>query len=217
MRCSSYPHAERIIVDNGSTCTYTRDYLSYLASQKDTLVLHDFSHFNFSHLCNLGAEHATGDMLLFLNNDMEVLQADWLEQLLIVAGQPAVGVTGATLLYPDGTLQHAGIFPGAAGQWLHAYRGLAATYPGDRQELHCVRAVPAVTGACLMIRRDLFRQLGGFDERYPVTANDVDLCCRVRRQGLLVAITPHARLLHYESLSRGYSLDVASKLVNSPT
>lgn len=216
MQVSSYRNFELVIVDNGSLCPYTKDYLSYLSTQDNTKVLRSFGSFNFSLLCNLGAMHSSGDMLLFLNNDMEVLHADWLEQLLLVAGQPAVGVTGSTLLYPDGTLQHAGIFPDKHGQWHHVYRGFAAEYPGDCEELRSVRAIPAITGACLMVRRDLFQQLGGFAEQYPVTGNDIDLCCRVRRLGLLVAITPHARLCHYESLSRGYSVDSVSRSISDP-
>ena len=130
-----------------------------------------------------------------------MLTADWLERLLTLAADPRVGVVGATLLYPDGTVQHAGLFPRADGKWVHPGRG--GPQSGEMQQ---VRAVPAVTAACLLVRRGLFESLGGFDEALPVTLNDVDLCGRVRERGLLVLVSPHARLLHYESLSRGYAV-----------
>jgi GT2 family glycosyltransferase len=131
-----------------------------------------------------------------------------MEQLLIVARHAQVGIVGATLYYPDKTLQHAGMFPVSPGVWAHAYRGCPGDYAGKAGELRRVRAVPAVTGACLFIRRSLFEELGGFDERLPVTHNDVDLCRRVRERGLWVAVTPHARLLHFECMSRGYTVEV---------
>ena len=114
---------------------------------------------------------------------MDVLAPDWLEQLLRLANAPAIGIVGATLLYPDGTLQHAGIVPAGGGRWTHVYRGFPQDYPGEHEELGHARAVPAVTAACLMIRRQLFGELGGFDERLGLVYNDVDLCCRVRRRG----------------------------------
>lgn len=205
LRHSTYRPFEVILIDNGTTCPRTRRYVGRLAQKRGVRVLACPERFHFARLCNQGAARARGDFLLFLNNDMEVLTPDWLEQLVGLACQPCIGVVGATLLYPDDTIQHAGIFPQSTGDWGHAYRGLPGEHAGERGELRHVRAVPAVTGACLMIRRELFRQMGGFDERFPVTGNDVDLCCRVRERGLMVAITPHARLLHFESLSRGYA------------
>ncbi len=211
---STYRRFEILLVDNGSTCPRMGKYLEKLKGKKRIRVINDPEPFNFSRLCNFGAQHARGDYLLFMNNDMEVLTPDWLEQLLELAGHPQIGVVGATLLYPDGTLQHAGIAPQSETQWVHVYRGLPADFPGERGELLEVRSVPAVTGACLLIRKKLFQNLGGFREDLPVTYNDVDLCCRARREGFLVAITPHARLLHFESLSRGYSLDDVEALIN---
>jgi GT2 family glycosyltransferase len=137
---------------------------------------------------------------------MEVLHSNWLDPMLIAAGQERVGIVGATLLYPDETIQHVGLFPNEDGSWFHPYRGMAADYRGEHDELIHVRETPAVTAACLLIRRDLFERVGGFDERYPVTHNDVDLCQRVRAAGYRVVVTPHARLLHYESLTRGYAV-----------
>jgi GT2 family glycosyltransferase len=207
LQATAYRRFELVLIDNGSTCPATRRYVDRLARRKGIRVARCPGPFNFARLCNAGAERARGDFLLFLNNDTEVLTPEWLGQLVRVGLHPRVGVVGATLLYADGTLQHAGIFPQGGGRWTHAYRGYPSDHPGRRGELLRVRAVPAVTGACLLIRRHLFAALGGFRPEFPVTGNDVDLCCRVRQRGLLVAVTPHARLLHAESLSRGYSVE----------
>jgi GT2 family glycosyltransferase len=207
LRASRYRHFEVILVDNGSADLRTRRLLDRLRSCRRYRVIDCPGEFNFSQLCNAGVRHARGEHLLFLNNDTQVLDRDWLDQLLAVAGDPAVGVVGATLLYPDHTIQHTGLFPRADGLWVHPYRGRPEDEPGEGGELRLIRSVPAVTAACLLIRRELFDSLGGFDERFPVAFNDVDLCARVRDRGLHVVITPHARLLHYEGLSRGYTVD----------
>jgi GT2 family glycosyltransferase len=208
LRRSSYPY-QVVLIDNGSTNPRTCRYLQRLEARHRGTVVRYPGPFNFSRLCNLGARQATGDFLVFLNNDVKVLATDWLERLLELAGNRRIGAVGATLLYPNKTIQHAGIFPTQAGEWTHAYRGLPQDHGGDQGELRFARSVPAVTGACLMIRRDLFFEMGGYDERYPVTFNDVDLCCRLRQRGLTVAVTPHARLWHFESLSRGYTADAS--------
>ena len=209
LRRGSYQPKEIILLDNGSSCPRMLKYLKRVRGLAGPKVIPCPGPFNFSRICNLGARHAGGDFLLFLNNDVEVLAADWLEQLLRLGCRTDVGIVGATLLYPDRTLQHAGIFPQGDGGWSHAYRGLPHDHPGERGELRQARTVPAVTGACLLIGRDLFSELGGFDEKYGLTFNDVDLCCRVRERGLKVAISPRARLWHFESISRGFSRDKA--------
>jgi GT2 family glycosyltransferase len=206
LRASSYRNYETILVDNGSTERRTQRYLWRLTGRPGVHMVDCPGPFNFSRLCNAGARRAGGDYLLFLNNDTEVVTSDWLEQLLLLARWPEVGAVGATLLYPDGTIQHAGIFPRSDGTWTHRYRGLPAD-GGEEAELGRVRAVPAVTGACLLVRRDRFLALGGFDEGLPLTFSDVELCGRLRAQGLLVVVTPYARLFHFESLSRGWLVD----------
>jgi len=205
LRLGTYRNFEVVLVDNGSSDPGLLRLLKRLERRRRYHVVSCPGPFNFSRLCNAGAEQARGDYLLFLNNDTCVLSPDWLEQLIGVAAQPGVGAVGATLLYPDGTLQHAGMFRRADGVWDHFHRGAAGDFPGERGELRRVRAVPAVSAACLLMRRALFLELNGFDEGRPVTHNDTDLCRRVRQRGLLVAVTPHARLLHYESLSRGFA------------
>jgi O-antigen biosynthesis protein len=207
LRPSHNQNFEIVLVDNGSETSSMRRALRKLDTKDGYTILHRTGMFNFSWLCNEGAKAATGEFVLFLNNDVEALSANWLDRLLRVAALPEVGVVGATLLYPDGTLQHAGLFPRADGIWIHGYRGQPAHAPGDGGELAFVRTVPAVTAACLLVRRSLFQAVGGFDERLPLTYNDVDLCRRIRETGRLIAITPFARLLHYEALTRGFSSD----------
>jgi GT2 family glycosyltransferase len=202
----SYRRLEVILVDNGSQEHKTFRLLQKLAGRRGWHIHRVAAPFNFSRLCNVAARHATGEFLLFLNNDTEVISSDWVEQMLVVAQRDDVGVVGATLFYPDRTIQHVGIAP-VGGSWVHLYRGRPYNDPGDDGELRNVRAVPAVTGACLMIRRSLFANLGGFDEQLPVVGNDIDLCRRVREMGLTVAVTPFARLIHFECLSRGYSAE----------
>lgn len=202
---TAYRAREVLLLDNDSTEPSVADFLEHVTADATVKVLPCPGPFNFARICNRGAAAADGDFLLFLNNDIEVIAADWLDHLLQLANAPGVGIVGATLLFPDGALQHAGIFPTPSGDWTHAYRGPPGSYVGANGELLHARTVPAVTGACLLIRRDLFLEMGGFDERYAVTLNDVDLCLRVRARGLKVAISPHARLYHFESLSRGFS------------
>jgi GT2 family glycosyltransferase len=204
LRWSTFRNFEVVLVDNGSTQPRTERLITRLTSKSDVRLVRCPGPFNFSLLCNAGAADASGDHLVFLNNDTEVLSRSWLERMLALAADPDVGAVGATLLYPDHTIQHAGLLPRSDGMWIHAHRGEPADTAG---ELRGVRIVPAVTAACMMIRRTLFGELGGFDERLPLTLNDVDLCRRVRERGKLVLVAPRARLIHYEGLSRGYSVD----------
>lgn len=205
LRTSSYRNYEIILVDNGSHEPALLRLLARLEHRRRYRILRDDRPFNFSALCNHAATAARGDWLLFLNNDTRVLTPDWLEQLLTVAQQPKVGIVGATLLYPDQTIQHAGMIQRADGVWVHLNhkQTFCNAIPG------VVLSVPAVSAACMLINRELFFSLGGFDESRPIVHNDVDLCRRARVQGHTIVVTPHARLLHYESLSRGYALTPA--------
>jgi GT2 family glycosyltransferase len=205
LRSSTYRRFEIILVDNGSSEPRLQRYLKHLSTRRRIRVVDCPGPFNHARLCNEGARCAAGEHLLFLNNDIEVLAPDWLERLLRVAHHPEVGIVGATLVFPDGTLQHTGIFRHPDGRWVHIYRGKSQEYPGRHGELRHIRTVPAVTAACLLMRRKLFTEVGGFDEKFPLDLSDVDLCQRVQQRGLLVVVSPHARLLHFESLSRGYA------------
>jgi GT2 family glycosyltransferase len=204
----SYREFEVILVDNGSADRRTLKFLARGRPRGQFQVVESPGEFNFSRLCNSGAARAAGDYLLFLNNDTEVLEPDWLGNLIRPALDQRVGVVGATLLYPNRTIQHAGLFPRDDGLWVHLNRGRPEDFPGEGGELLVPRSVPAVTGACLLVRSDLFRELAGFDERFPAAYNDIDFCVRVRAKGLLIVISPDARLLHYEGLSRGFSHDL---------
>ncbi len=156
--------------------------------------------FDFAAMNNLGAARATGDVLVFLNDDVEPLTPDWLTELLRHAARDEVGVAGAMLLYPSGAIQHAGITIGIMNGAGHIHRN---TFGAEYWNwLHFTRNVSAVTGACLAIRKSLFDRLGGFDQSFPVNFNDLDLCLRARKAGFEVVIEPSAVLRHYECQSR---------------
>ena len=146
--------------------------------------------------------------LLFLNNDTEVIDGSWLTTMAEHVQRVEVGAVGPRLLYPDDTVQHAGIVLGVGGIAEHAFRGFPAEAPGVCRQLQATRNYSAVTGACLLTRREVFDEVGGFDEeRLPVTFNDVDLCLKMRGAGYLVVYTPFAKLYHHESASRRRSVE----------
>ncbi|CAM3249093.1 glycosyltransferase family 2 protein [Asticcacaulis taihuensis] len=194
---------ELIIVDNGAVAPDMLRVLDDLRGRENTQVLRLDIPFNFSRLCNAGARLARHECLLFLNDDIEAMDADWLNGMLGYATRPDVGVVGARLLYPSGLLQHAGIAANLVPGPGHPFR-LAPRDVWSRNPLMAVAGeVDAVTGACLMIRASLFEALGGFNEDdFAISLNDVDLCLRVREQGLKVIYAPQATLIHKESQSR---------------
>ena len=158
--------------------------------------------FNWSRFNNLGAAAASGDYLLFLNDDIEVIQDGWLEAMLEALQAPGVGIVGPQLLYPNRRVQHAGLFLGRDGVARHAFRHCAADDPGYFGLALTPRDVIAVTGAALLTRRATLEALGGFDETHRVVFNDVDFCFRARAAGLVSVFTPHAKLIHHEMASR---------------
>lgn len=164
--------------------------------------------FNWSYFNNRAAEVAEGEYLLFLNDDIEVQQDDWLDALLEHAKRPDVGVVGPQLLYPNRRVQHAGLFLTSLGHGRHAFRLLAEDDPGYFGLALTQRNVIAVTGACMLTRRDTFNRLGRFEEAHSVINNDVDYCLRVQRAGLTVVYTPYAQLIHHELASRASIDDV---------
>jgi GT2 family glycosyltransferase len=139
-----------------------------------------------------------------LNNDVEVLHADWLTEMVSRAMQPKVAMVGARLWYPNGTIQHAGVILGAGGIAGHAHAGLRRGEPGYFARAHLAQDVSAVTTACAVVKREVYLQVGGFDENLAVTFNDVDLCLRLREAGYRIVWTPYAELVHHESASRGF-------------
>ncbi len=202
---TDYSRYEVMVIDNSQGEAVEK--VVNAASAGTRAVRHiDFRHrpFNFASICNAAASSCDSPFLLFLNDDTQVVSPGWLQAMVELGARPEVGVVGAKLLFPDGTIQHAGIALGLFGRSGHLFKGLdgaAGHYFGlDR----AIRDVSAVTGACLLIRAEAFRELGGFDQdRFPVDGNDLDLCLRASAKGYRVLYTPYAQLLHYESLSKG--------------
>ncbi len=207
-RDPGYDNFEFVLVDNNSELPETMALLDRLAEDQDVIVARYDRPFNWSAVNNFGAARATGEVLLFSNNDIEANRPGWLHAMLGHAMRPEVGVVGAKLLYPDGTIQHAGVVIGLGGIAGHILRGLPADRPGYNSTSISTRNCSVVTGACLMTRRAVFDGVGGFGEELAVAFNDVDFCLKVRRQGLLVVYTPLAELIHHESRSRGHTDDL---------
>ena len=198
---TSYPRRELVIVDNASTEPEVLAlYQSIERGGHGRIV--DFDRpFNFSAACNAGAAVARGELLLFLNNDIEVIHADWLEELIRWAQRPDVGIVGAQLWYPDRTIQHAGVVFGL-GLVGHIFARASEGESGVFGSSDSYRNYLAVTGACQMMRKDVFRQLGGYDERFRLSFQDVVLCMEAWTAGYRVVYTPFARLVHHESYTR---------------
>ena len=160
--------------------------------------------FNYSALNNLGVREARGDFVCLLNNDTEVINAEWLEDMLGYASQPGVACVGAKLHYPEGFIQHAGVILGLPSGAEHAFRHTDPDDPGYFGRLVIASNYSAVTGACLVVRREIFWESGGLDEAMlPVAFNDIDLCLKLRRLGYRNVFTPFARLCHFECATRG--------------
>ena len=206
---TSYRNKEIIILDNDSAEPETKAYFAALAQRPDVRIVPAPGPFNYPRLVNLGASHARGELLMTLNNDIEAFEPDWLHELVSQASRPGVGLVGCLLLYPDQTVQHAGVIVGLSGVAGHMYADATPDDPGYAGRVYVTQDLSAVTGACQLMRRALFEQLGGLDERHLAVAyNDIDFCLRVREAGLRVIYTPHARLLHHHSASRGSDIRV---------
>jgi len=198
---TDYDRYEIVIVDNQST---DPDAVQYLASIRARCQVHQWTKpFNYSALNNFGVRHARGEKLLFLNNDVEVIHADWLTAMLEHAQRPDVGAVGAKLLYAEGRIQHAGVVVGINRAAANAFRSWPGEAIGRPRLADLARDCSAVTGACMMVPRRVFDEVGGFDEDLRVVLNDVDLCLKIRQRGHLIVYTPHALLYHYEGSSRG--------------
>lgn len=199
---STYSNYEVVIVDNGSTEPATFRLFDRLSPERFR-ILRDESAFNFSALNNRAVQAARGDYVCLLNNDIEILTAGWMEEMLSFGTQPDVGAVGARLWYPDGGLQHAGVILGLVGIASHFHRNLKRGDLGYfcRAALH--QSFSAVTGAALMIKKSIYREVNGLDEQLPVTFNDIDFCLRVRAAGYRNVWTPYAEMIHHESATRG--------------
>jgi len=201
---TTYPNYELLIVDNGSDDPETLRYLQSLKTEPGVRVLRDDSPYNFSALNNLAAREARGELVALLNNDIEVISPDWLSEMASLALQPGIGAVGAKLWYPDDTLQHGGVIVGLGGVAGHAHKHLPRPQFGYCLRAILIQSVSAVTGACLVVRRAIYEEFGGFNENeLKVAFNDVDFCLRLRGAGYRNVWTPYAELYHHESASRG--------------
>ncbi len=208
---TDYPAFELLIIDNDSREPATIRLFARLQRDPRVRVLPCPGAFNFSALNNAAVAQATGDVLLLLNSDTDVIDPGWLTEMVSHAIRPDIGAVGAKLLYADGLVQHCGIIVGPGRNLGHQLRRSERGDPGPAGELALVRSMSAVTGACLAMRKSVYLEVGGLDEtNFPVTFNDIDLCLRLADYGYRVICTPFAEMFHLESASRGYD-DTAEK------
>ena len=203
---STHDNFEIVVVENNSTSKEIFDYYKEIQEKDSRVKVVTYTgDFNYSAVNNLGVKHTTGEYILLLNNDTEVITVNWMEELLMYAQREDVGAVGAKLYYANKTIQHAGVVIG-----LGAHRTAGHTHYGQSREnlgymgrLCYTQNVTAVTGACLLVKKSLYEEVGGLDESFVISLNDVDFCLKLREKGYLNVFTPFAELYHYESISRG--------------
>lgn len=202
---TTYDNFEVIVIENNSESGET--FAFYEEAEKKyprlKVVKYEETGFNYSKINNFGVSYVSGEYILFLNNDIEIITPDWIEELLRYTQRNDVGATGMKLYYPDDTIQHAGVVLGVGEIAAHAHMGCKKDNLGYFGRSSFVQNFSAVTAAAMMVKASLFRELGGFDEAFAVAYNDVDLCMRIRNAGFLIVWTPYAEAYHYESVSRG--------------
>lgn len=204
---TTYPSFDIIIVDNGSVEERSRRYFSDVEKTGRVSVLRDDGAFNFSRLNNRAADVASGSVLALVNNDIEVMEGQWLSEMVPIAADPTVGAVGAKLLYASGHVQHAGIVGGIGTVTGHGHKYASGDAPGYMQRLAVHQTAIAVTAACLVVETAKYRAVGGLDEdNLTVAFNDVDLCLKLAERGWRTVFTPWAKLYHHESLSRGLDI-----------
>lgn len=200
---TSYQNFEIIIIENNSTTDEIFKYYKELSKDPRIHLLRWGKEFNYSAINNFGVAHAKGEYLLFLNNDVKAINPDWMEEMLGVCQRPEVGGVGAKLIYPDNTIQHAGCVIGMGGIAGHMFVDMPADRTGYLHKASLLQDMSAVTAACLMMKKNVFEEAGGFTEDLAVAFNDVDLCLKVRKNDHLIVYDPYARLYHMESKTRG--------------
>ncbi|WP_431857383.1 glycosyltransferase [Azospirillum sp.] len=201
---TDYPNLEVLILDNNSEEAETLAYFASLEGRERVKVLRYEGPFNFSAINNYGVQHARGELIGLINNDIKVIEPGWLKEMVSHAVRPEVGAVGAKLYYGDDTIQHAGVVTGINGVANHIHKNLPREHPGHFGRLRLVQNMSCVTAACLIMRRAVFDEVDGLDEEnLAVAFNDVDLCLRIREKGYFLVWTPHAELYHLESASRG--------------
>ena len=200
---TTYPKFNAVVVDNGSVQEATLAYLEEVSQDRRVTIERDPREFNFSAINNQAAQGARGEVLCFLNDDTRIISESWLTDMVRLALRPRIGAVGAMLFYADGSIQHAGVVTGSGGARLagHPFRGQKPEEHPDNPRLHHVQNYSVVTGACLMVRREIFEAVGGFPEELSVCFNDVDLCLKIKEQGFRNIWTPHVQLHHDENVS----------------
>lgn len=206
---TDYKKYELLLVDNQSAEKKTSDFLNELAGNERIEILQYKKPFNFSAINNFAVKHAKGEFVLLLNNDTQVISSDWLGEMLKCFNGENVGVVGAKLLYSNGTIQHCGVMLEEKRMAIHAFR----TWKEEDVKVGDVKEWNAVTGACLMTKKELFLELGGLDEdNLPIAYNDIDYCLKVRELGFKVVCVSSVKLYHYESVSR--KSDILARFFN---
>lgn len=202
---STYQNYEILIVDNGSTEKSVLDYYKSIQNHPNIRILYYNHPFNYSAINNFAAQQAKGDYFILLNNDIQIITRRWIEELLMYVQREDVGAAGAMLYYPDNTIQHAGIILklGADRIGGHAFYRFPRNTIGYMGRACYAQNMSAVTAACMMVKASVFREIGGFDESFPVAFNDIDFCLKIRKSGKLIVWTPFAEAYHYESKTRG--------------
>ena len=202
---STYRNFELVVVENNSTQPETFAFYEEICKKYPQVrVVRWEKEFNYSAINNFGAEHAKGDYLLLLNNDTELIEPDSLGEMLGICMRSEIGCVGAKLLFADDTVQHCGIILGPGGFAGHVFSGIKDTDYGFMMRAQMTGNWSAVTAACLMIRREVYEQVGGLTEDFKVALNDVDLCMKIRAANYRIVCTPFAKWHHFESKSRGY-------------
>ena len=205
LESTAYKNIEILIVDNRSDEPETLRYLEQISAQPRVKVIRDEGEFNFARINNDAVLRASGTILGFVNNDIQVMHPEWLGEMVSHVIRPNIGAVGARLLYPNGTVQHAGVILGIGGVADHMMKHISAQSLGYFCRAILPQNLSAVTAACMLVKREAFERVGGFDQdNFAVAYNDIDFCLRLRNAGYLITYTPYAELLHHESISRGY-------------
>ncbi len=209
---STYTNYEIVIVENNSKKEETFEYYEKIQKQDSRIRVEkmEIKVFNYSAIVNYGADKSTGDYILLLNNDIEVLTEDWLEQMLMYTQREDVGICGVKMYFPDRSIQHASVTIGIRGLAGHKYREVPESEFSKSDGINLLQDVSAVTAACCLIKTSTYKELLGFDEKLAVAFNDVDFCLKVRKEDLLIVYNPFVELYHFESKSRGLD-DTAEK------
>ncbi|XKF16224.1 glycosyltransferase family 2 protein [Halomonas sp. BLK-85] len=205
LHATTYTHFELLIVDNGSRCPETLCYLREVQKRDNRVKIVNWNQpFNYSALNNYAVSQANGEVIGLINNDIEPITPEWLTEMVRQVCRPDIGCVGAKLYYPDDTVQHAGVILGIGGVAGHAHKHFTRHAYGYFSRLHLAHELSAVTGACLLVRKNVYEQVGGLNEAHLAIAfNDVDFCLKVREAGYRNIWTPYAELYHHESVSRG--------------